>query len=1341
MPAGFGSRLREKIESTRSTYNSSSSGGSAGAGGLGASKNIRGLTRLSGSNAPSSGGISAPRSGGDANSAAEPQGGLLARKPGGDTPNSPDKSATAKAAGGAVSTAASTTDSGAALNSPNMGSAPAAASTALGGSKIVPGWGAATSGHLGGIKSKNAKSSTGEQQQSPLAGSSAAAAGSAGKNVPWAMHQPTSSAQSSPQHNSVNYQSSQKPRWGDEDDDSDEEDFPQIGSKPSHNNSSSTAAAAANSLHQQQQYRASGEEHVGGGVGGYSHNHYGGGSGGGRYSDHNNRDYQQSRRSYNDRYSNDRHENDHYNNHHRDYHHHSQRGSYNNHRDDYSRGHGDDRGFRDYSIPRSGGGGGGYDNRSFHHRDDYNDNRRSSSSSFYNDRRFYNDDESPTQSSRNDSRWGFAQRTPSHFSDRRSSDDYHRHRSGSFDNNVGHHDYRSSRRGGGFEGERGGGYNDREGGDRYGFGSSGRRDDFRGGEEGRTRSSSMASSNNQDHRAEDALKQELGIEANERTNRSVPETPMLLLRNNNNNGSTAAPGATQPSGEGFRENDAGMNSAKIEGTAVGSNRVWAPALPVEPTPLSLDQSQASAHHNATLPPVKQRSPEEEAQFKKDQAIEQQQSILRQVAERRAARVSRTESEISADESKNEPAEKWERGQKITSECSGDETQILGKKKNPCKKKGHDHDWADCPDNRSSDAYVDKTENEERGNPCRKPGHDHDWKHCPDNRQSEEYAAKMEEKKERKIEKEKRREEKKQQQQLQQVDKPRPCRIEGHDHDWRDCPKNPKSENFIRDNPCHIEGHEHDWVDCPDNPKSENYRPPKRKGKKAPKRTSVKDVQENDDSDTEEKDEDDTKEKTKPRSKKHEDIARKRREESRNLAKENEEVQVNDVPVEPEPAEEEKSKEFVPAPPPKVPAWSSGPPTSIKKTSLPSSEPADDAEPASVNTVVEEAPILPSPAPVVAEHQVPEQHVQNIPQPSQVEHDRSAFRPAQFVPPTTSSSNHTAQSDSMNNQNPQSTMQSQPILPPPNALFPGNSALFGESQGSAVYGSWNPPPMVLPSTYVDPWKPNPFAPTTSTAPSIGASLGGIWSGSATKPSNIPAETTNATSKCSEGVDNVAADQATNSKTAPVLNEDTKNIQLNGESKTVSTNPAGVAADDENILGGIKSSQKSKKPLRKPRPGGKGGKGKSGKEGKHNPCRKAGHDHDWRDCPDNRKSESFAGASEEKVKGGKHVESADPRDSVSTESLSNTNPSAPTLGVDKRNVADKSKKKGNGGSSKCRIEGHDHLWKDCPNNTKAGKGKGAKFGLKKKPKGVKSGEKGNPSESSQPASAATTAKASP
>jgi hypothetical protein len=290
------------------------------------------------------------------------------------------------------------------------------------------------------------------------------------------------------------------------------------------------------------------------------------------------------------------------------------------------------------------------------------------------------------------------------------------------------------------------------------------------------------------------MKQQLGIDANERINRSAPETPMLLLRSNNNNGSTAKSGtATRPSGEVSSGIDVDMNAANLDGNIVSSNRVWSATPHIESAPTSTVGKILSSEQQTTSQqpsPVK-RSPEEEEQFKKDRAIEQQQSILRQVAERRAARVSRTESDISADD--KEPVSKWERGQKLSSRRSGDDTQILAKKPNPCRKNGHDHDWADCPDNRGSDAYVDKNaDGLERGNRCRKPGHDHEWKHCPDNRKSEEYAAKIEEKKERKLEKEKHREEKhreeknreeKHREEKHREEKPRPCRIEGHDHDW------------------------------------------------------------------------------------------------------------------------------------------------------------------------------------------------------------------------------------------------------------------------------------------------------------------------------------------------------------------------------------------------------------------------------------------------------------------------------------------------------------------------------------------------------------------------------
>ena len=482
------------------------------------------------------------------------------------------------------------------------------------------------------------------------------------------------------------------------------------------------------------------------------------------------------------------------------------------------------------------------------------------------------------------------------------------------------------------------------------------------------------------------------------------------------------------------------------------------------------------------------------------------------------------------------------------------------------------------------------------------------------------------------------------------------------------------------------------VDCPDNPKSENYKPPKRKSKKGHKRT--KEVNESNDSDAEEKSGDKKEDSTKPRTKKQDDhLARKRREESRILSKDSDEVQGQDE-IEPVVVTETpEPKEFVPAPPPKVPAWSSGPPESIKKTSLaiPS-----DAEQARADTQVENASNRPSTTPAVTQqHQILEQRAQNIPRPTQLAyHESSAFSPAQPVHSIAASSSNTAQSSSITTR---STIQSHPILPPPNALFPGNSALFGESQGSAVYGSWNPPPMVLPSTYVDPWKPNPFAPTLTTATPIGASLSSIWSGPAVKS---------------------GANATTTSINVSSGNETAADSESNGEKVSGSIDAIDLLADVENGSG-TKSAQKNKKQPRKPHGGP--GKGKPSKEGKQNPCRKPGHDHDWKDCPDNRKSQAFAGVlsvagASQETKEDKDLDRAEPSEPVT-----------PILGVDKRNVGDKPKKKGNG-PSKCRIEGHDHFWKDCPNNTKAAKGKGPKGGFKKKLKEKKTtGEQGNPSQS--------------
>ena len=305
----------------------------------------------------------------------------------------------------------------------------------------------------------------------------------------------------------------------------------------------------------------------------------------------------------------------------------------------------------------------------------------------------------------------------------------------------------------------------------------------------------------------------------------------------------------------------------------------------------------------------------------------------------------------------------------------------------------------------------------------------------------------------------------------------------------------------------------------------------------------------------------TEEKSKSTSKKQQDLARKRREESRSLAKGSDEQQGEDK-IEPEAVTKEekpKPKEFVAAPAPKIPAWSSGPPESIKKTSLDSSGPPVNDKLEATADIHDEALKQPPSTSVVNElQQVPEQQpVQNIPQPSHVlHHDRSAFTPSQHVQSIPAQSGLVPA---------QSNIQPQPILPPANALFPGNSALFGESEGSAVYGSWNPPPMVLPSTYVDPWKPNPFAPTTATSTSIGASLGSIWSGPGTKETSPTVETTNGRSD--SNIDSKSV--ATTANSASVQDETSKElVQVKEE----------LAADDEEL--NSKTLHKNKLRLKKP-----------------------------------------------------------------------------------------------------------------------------------------------------------------
>ncbi|KAL3801484.1 hypothetical protein HJC23_000922 [Cyclotella cryptica] len=628
---------------------------------------------------------------------------------------------------------------------------------------------------------------------------------------------------------------------------------------------------------------------------------------------------------------------------------------------------------------------------------------------------------------------------------------------------------------------------------------------------------------------------------------SETQTPMVLLRNEK----TAAAGnvTSQTSGEESNEKDAGANKSETAANAPPTSTAWAPTPPVVPVSLaetmgsqpepapqpqpiidektSMVQSavtdevteEAKPTPTAPVPPSPEKSPEETA-------AEQQQNILRQVAERRAAAASTRKLWTDPDKPSKATEEKSHQ-KKITDKKQSSEK---GTEKSAEKKSTERAERKERPEKK------EQSERRERPNPCRIEGHDHDWKDCPRNTRSENYReSAKEEDRERAL-----------------AEKPNPCKIEGHDHDWRDCPNNPKSENFERNNPCRIEGHDHDWNDCPNNPKSDNFgKFPKgerrrggrgasdkkeRKGKnKSDKESSEKKEEDKDIDDAHDSESESSKKKPSDRKKRTREprkevaTSSERREKKAkgkatedgkskpsegevrtNAKKENEKVKQSQPPSEntlptsdntteqvevkkasttPEDVKSPAPKPFVPAPPPAVSAWKSGPPAAVKQAAVvsralpatqtpttPRASPplaaAGAATPATskpashtkLQPSSEPAPTTPAPAPV----------------PSQ--------EPKQPTPTTAFESN---------------------ILPAPGAtaLFPGNSALFGDSQGStAVYGSWNPPPIVLPSTYVDPWKPNPFAPTSSVATStLGAQFGSIWSnGAVTTAANAKSE---------------------------------------------------------------------------------------------------------------------------------------------------------------------------------------------------------------------------------------------
>lgn len=446
----------------------------------------------------------------------------------------------------------------------------------------------------------------------------------------------------------------------------------------------------------------------------------------------------------------------------------------------------------------------------------------------------------------------------------------------------------------------------------------------------------------------------------------------------------------------------------------------------------------------------EQSGEETEQDRKDRAMEQQQNVLRQVAERRVAAAFSTKDETQL---KKDCPKKWERGRKLsTDEENGEGAECRVKR--PGHKEGQDVDGQEFIDNGKEKIYCKLEErNTLSQNRCRKEGHDHNWAECPKNPTSEAFTQKISVMKAK-----------------MKIEGPNPCRIEGHAHDWNICPNNPKSESFIRNNPCRIEGHKHDWNDCLDNPKSENYSRPNRKGRRGFKSLSS----------------------CTPRNRKHGHVSSgaevdlsyvsKGSLNSESICKpdakevdgwtQKEDPRTNDINATAElteglskPANENvelvQAKLFVPAPPPAVSAWMSGPPTTIRQgfsphgTLHPSSP--QNCSPAGTTSILETCNLV-------------ESKNQSLLKPAQSQLPESKSEQARSAPLEISQTQ----------ENPQG------------ALFSGNNALFGNSQSTSVYDSWNPPPVVMPSCSVDPWKPNPFAPTTVVTSPLGKRFGSIWS---------------------------------------------------------------------------------------------------------------------------------------------------------------------------------------------------------------------------------------------------------
>ncbi|KAL7472536.1 hypothetical protein ACHAXS_012896 [Conticribra weissflogii] len=267
------------------------------------------------------------------------------------------------------------------------------------------------------------------------------------------------------------------------------------------------------------------------------------------------------------------------------------------------------------------------------------------------------------------------------------------------------------------------------------------------------------------------------------------------------------------------------------------------------------------------------------------------------------------------------------------------------------------------------------------------------------------------------------------------------------------------------------------------------------------------------------------------------------------------------------------KPFVPAPPPAVSAWKSGPPPGIRQPSsvqVPISTPAHPVNPIDPNDLETlNGGLRPTPskpiqnASTLTSSSSPQTKTQQTITTTPQQSLEFSTSPPTTIPiqerqptPTLKPVQPSLQKISPQSPKAGSPFMDKSILPPVGStqLFPGNNAVFGDSEEStAIYDAWKPTPTIMHSVYIDPWKSNPFAPTSTASKITVLGFGSIWSDAATAASAVNA--------------NPDESKSTSTLTPPQLqttNQSASKVEENVASVTKSLNNVSLTRNKDNDI---------------------------------------------------------------------------------------------------------------------------------------------------------------------------------